>query len=377
MSGLAFATNEYPTLGVELELMLVDERTADLKASAVSVLQAAAPTHLGDRIKLEITESMIEITSSVHHRHDVLRTELMQIGRGLVAACRSQGVQVCAGGTHPFHRWQESNVSPGERFQAVGQLYGYLAKQFTVFGQHIHVGCRDGEDAVRAIHFLSLFVPHFIATAASSPFYRGIDTGFDSCRLNVVAAFPLSGRMPQFETWAQFLAFFERLRTLGIAASIKDLYWDIRPQPDFGTVELRVPDTPLDVLTAADLAAYAQVLVQWSRSHEAWTWIDDYVYRHNRFQAARFGFDGQIVVSPGGERCSIADHLSQTVERCVDIARELHCEAALRRLADLAASKCNGARWLRERFADRGSLVPVVHSCSARWCESLTSQRGC
>ena len=360
MSDLTFTHNDFPTMGVELELMLIDGQTADLKPAAVRILKEIAATGLRERIKLEITESMIEINFSVHRRHETLWAELAQIGLGLVAAARQHGTGVCAGGTHPFHRWQERRLSPGERFQAVGHMYGYLAKQFTVFGQHIHVGCRDGNEAVRVAQFLSLFVPHFIAAAAASPFYRGVDTGFDSCRLNVVAAFPLSGRMPALGSWDEFLSFFRRLQRLGIAASIKDLYWDIRPKPEFGTVELRVPDTPLDVQTAADLAAYAQALVQWCRTLDEPSWLDDYVYRYNRFQAARFGFEGQIVISSIGERCPIADHMQHTIGQCMAAARELEGDEALRRLAQLAASGRNGAEWLREELGRRASLVPVI-----------------
>jgi carboxylate-amine ligase len=373
VSNLAFASNAFPTVGIELELMLIDPHTGDLKPAAVSLLNDIATTDLNDRIKHEVTQSMIEINSSVHRRHDTLHAELGRIGGALVAAGERLDVGICAGGTHPFHRWQERRVSPGERFQAVEYLYGYLVKQYTVFGQHIHVGCRNGDDAVRVIHFLSLFVPHFIAAAAASPFYRGVDTGFDSCRLNVAAAFPLSGRMPGLRSWREFLDFFRRLQRLGIASSIKDLYWDIRPKPEFGTVELRVPDTPLDVLTASDLAAYAQVLVELSRSERDFPWLDDYVYRHNRFQAARFGFDGQMVISSTGERCSVAEHLQSSIEQCTKIARELHCETALRRLSDAASSRHNGAAWLRQRFAEQSSLASVIKESSRLWCESLSS----
>lgn len=371
MPDLSFTANTYPTMGVELELMLIDAQSADLKPAALRILQELDGTPLHSRVKLEITESMIEINSSVHTRHATLHAELKQIGNALVAVAAKHRVRICGGGTHPFHRWQERRLSPGERFQAVGHMYGYLAKQFTVFGQHIHIGCRDGDDAIRTIHALSLFVPQFIAAAAASPFYRGVDTAFDSCRQNAVAAFPLSGQMPDLHTWQQFLDFFLRLKRLGIASSIKDLYWDIRPQSEFGTVELRVPDTPLDVLTTADLAAYAQVLVEWSRFNDLPEWLDGYVYRYNRFQAARFGFDGQIVIGPCGERCAIRDHLRRTVDECSGIAGKFGCSPALERLQQMAAKSHNGAEWLRAHFAEHSSLPQLMQASSERWRASV------
>ena len=291
---VAFRSNSQPTMGVELELMLIDPACFDLKPSAIDLVSDAGVAGLAERVKLEITDSMIEINSSIHIRHEGLLAELQQLRKSLTSIASAHATSICGGGTHPFHRWQERRVSPTERFQKLGHLYGYLAKQFTVFGQHIHIGCRDGDAAVRTIQRLSLYIPHFIALAAASPFHRGVDTGFDSCRLNMIAAFPLSGRMPPVQSWDEFLEFYARLKRLQIVGSIKDLYWDIRPKPEFGTVELRIADTPLDVTTAAALAAYAQILVQWSDDSDVPLWLDDFIYRHNRFQAARFGFDRQI-----------------------------------------------------------------------------------
>lgn len=369
-----FRGNDEPTLGVELELMLLDPRSLDLCSAAVPVQRWAAEAGLGEHVKLEITQSMIELNSSVHVGHRPLRHELLELAARLQQAAQESGVLVCGGGTHPFHRWQERTLSPTHRFQAVGRDYGYLAKQFTVFGQHVHVGCRDGDDAVRVARRLSQFVPQLIALAGSSPFHRGVDTSFDSCRLNMIAAFPLTGHMPALESWREFEAFFDRLETLGIVSGIKDLYWDVRPQPRFGTVEIRVPDTPLEVTTAADLAAYAQVLVEWSRSLEPPSWLDDFVYRHNRFHAARFGFEGRMIVGNGGERLALRDHLRYTFGQVKGIAARLGCTAALERLAARAAQSRNDAAWLREQFVRRTSLPQVMKLSAERWVAALAGR---
>lgn len=367
-----FRSNDTPTLGTELELMIVDPRSLDLTAGAVAIQRLSEIAGLAKHVKLEVTQSMIELNSSVHERCSELHRELVDLGRALHSAARVNDVLISGGGTHPFHRWQERMLSPTERFHDVGVHYGYLAKQFTVFGQHVHVGCRDGDDAVRAVHALSLFVPQIIALAAASPYHRGVDTAFDSCRLNMIAAFPLSGRMPGVRNWREFVAFYTRVRKLGIVSSIKDFYWDVRPQPEFGTVELRVPDTPLEVESAADLAAYAQVLVEWSRRLGAPEWVDDYVYRHNRFEAARFGFDGQIIIGPHGERVRIADHLRDTFDQVAVVADELHCEAALARLMRRVEGGSNDALWLRQEFGRERSLPRVVASAAERWAVSLS-----
>lgn len=366
-----FRSNESATLGVELELMLLDPTSLDLSSAAVGVYGRARDAGLGERIKLEITQAMIEVNSSVHTQVRTLCDELREIGRALDEAARANGVRICGGGTHPFHRWQERELSPTHRFHELGHQYGYLAKQFTVFGQHVHVGCRDGDDAIRAVNRLALYVPHFIALSAASPFHRGVDTAFQSCRLNMIAAFPLAGRMPPIGTWREFEEFFARLMRQGVISGIKDLYWDIRPKPEFGTIEVRVPDTPLDVVSAADLAAYVQVLAEWTRNLEAADWLDDFVYRNNRFQAARFGFDGQMILSADGERCSIRDHLRFTVGQVSRVAERLACAAALERLLARAGTGLNDAAWLREQHARDDSLAHLMDSAAHRWESAL------
>ena len=149
------------------------------------------------------------------------------------------------------------------RFHELSALYGYLTKQFTIFGQHIHIGCPDADAALLMLHRMSRYIPHFIALSASSPFVQGHDTAFDSARLNSVFAFPLSGRAPCVLTWQAFEAYFDKMTATGVVKSMKDFYWDIRPKPEFGTIEIRVFDTPLTIERAAALAGYVQSLAAW------------------------------------------------------------------------------------------------------------------
>ncbi|MEY2875542.1 MAG: hypothetical protein RLZZ373_2913, partial [Pseudomonadota bacterium] len=191
-----FATSESLTIGVELELQLISTHDHDLIPQAQDLLRETA-RHTGAwDIKPEITRSMIEIGTSIQREHAPLVAELRDMRDQLVHAARRLNIEIAGGGTHAFQHWSEQQIYPGERFHYISDLYGYLAKQFTVFGQHVHVGCPNGDDALWLLHALSRYVPHFIALSASSPFVQGHDTGFDSARLNSVFAFPLSGRAP-------------------------------------------------------------------------------------------------------------------------------------------------------------------------------------
>jgi len=260
---MEFSRSQSLSLGIELELQLVRAHDRDLAHEAGDLIARLAKKKVPGEVKPEVTLSMIELNTSIHTS---FQGALAELEAQRAAVCEAAGVLnlgVCGGGAHPFHDWSERRVYPAERFKAVTERYGYLAKQFTVFGQHIHLGCASGDEAVYLVHMLTRYLPHFIALSASSPFYQGEDTSFQSSRLTAVSAFPLSGHMPFVPDWAAFLEYFETMRGYGIVEGMKDFYWDIRPKPEYGTIEIRVCDTPLTVRRAALLAAYAQALAAW------------------------------------------------------------------------------------------------------------------
>ncbi len=369
MEGLAFKQSAPLTLGVELELQLVNTRDCDLTRAASDLLALTEGTpHAGD-IKPEITESMIEVSTSVHSRHEALAAELRGLRDAVLAAADRLNVLVTGGGAHPFQHWSERQIFDKPRFKLLSDLYGYLAKQFTVFGQHIHVGCPDGDDALYLLHALSRYVPHFIALAGSSPYYQGVDTAFDSARLNSVSAFPLSGRAPLLLRWSDFNGYFAHMREMGIVASMKDFYWDIRPKPEYGTIEMRVCDTPLTVDRAAALAAYAQALGRYllvERVHPLNE--DSYLpYGYNRYQACRFGLEGELIDPATRAKRSIGEDILATLEAVAVHARELEGEGGLAALAECVRGPGNDARWMRESYARSRSLPDLVYRQAQRW----------
>ena len=299
---LAFKSSAPLTFGVELELMLVNTRDFNLAPDADDLLRRIERDAPGGELKPEITQSMVEINTSVHEHYASLVAELRATRDVLAGHARKMNVAIAGGGTHPFQKWSDRKIYPTERFLSVSEKYGFLAKQFTVFGQHVHIGCAGADDAIYLNHALIRYVPHFIALAASSPFYQGVDTAFDSSRLSVVNAFPLSGTMPLVQSWAEFNVYYERMRSLGIVASMKDFYWDVRPKPEYGTVEIRVCDTPLGVERAAQIAAFAQALARWLWQERPLAVTPDlYVtHSHNRFQACRHGFGGTLIDATTG-----------------------------------------------------------------------------
>jgi glutamate---cysteine ligase / carboxylate-amine ligase len=368
MPDLDFKTSAALSIGVELELMLVNTRDFNLAPDADDLLRRATREAPGGELKPEITQSMVEINTSVHERYPELLAELRGTRDVLAGHARKMNVAIAGGGTHPFQKWSDRKIYPTERFLSVSEKYGFLAKQFTVFGQHVHIGCANAEDAIYLNHALIRYVPHFIALAASSPFYQGVDTAFDSSRLSIVNAFPLSGTMPLVASWTEFKRYYDRMFDLGIVASMKDFYWDIRPKPEYGTVEIRVCDTPLTVERAAEIAAFAQALARWLWEARPIDVTPDLYLTHsyNRFQACRHGFAGTLIDARAGVTRTIGEDLRETLRELAPHARMLGSEDAFAAL-NATVQQGNHAAWLREVFAETETLPDVVRRQAELW----------
>ena len=364
-----FAESKALTFGVELELQLVSLSDFDLTAASPDLLHLLARKPFPGNVTPEMTESMIEINSSVHSGYLPLLTELLEIRDILVAAGDQLNLGLCGGGTHPFQHWSEQKIFEKPRFRELSSLYGYLAKQFTVFGQHVHIGCASGDDAMFLLHALNRYIPHFIALSASSPYVQGHDSGFDSARLNSVFAFPMSGRAPFYLTWDGFAhEYFAKMERTGIIKSMKDFYWDLRPKPEYGTIELRVCDTPLTVERAAALAGYLQALCRHllERREEAPAEDDYLVYNFNRFQACRFGLDGSITHPKTYETMSLREDILTTLRKMEPHGEALGSLGALRHLAS-AAQDASDATFLRRQYQDQGSAEGMVNAAICRF----------
>ena len=362
MSLEAFQKSAALSLGVELELQLVNTHDYDLAPYADDMLRLMAKHQLPGSVVPEMTSSMIEISTDVCQSSVQVLDELTQLRNALVQSADKLNIAIVGGGTHPFQQWHERRIYDKPRFRELSDLYGYLSKQFTIFGQHVHVGCPDADTALLTLHRMSRYIPHFIALSASSPYVQGQDTAFDSARLNSVFAFPLSGRAPFTLTWDEFSTFYDKMTRTGVVKSMKDFYWDIRPKPEYGTIEIRVFDTPLTVERAAALSALVQALASWfMQDQPLMPAEDDYlVYTYNRFQACRFGLDAVYVDPATGEHMPLREHILHTLQQVGRHAQALGGHAGLQMLREDVERDHNDARWLRERQGQERLLAEVI-----------------
>lgn len=368
---LAFKNSAELSVGVELELQLINLKTFNLSQQAEELLQRLSHIDIPGNIKPEITRSMIEINSSVHTNFGSLLEELTTIRTVMTDIANKMQVGISGGGTHPFQKWTDRKIFPTKRFENLVVMYGYLTKLFTVFGQHIHIGCKSGDDAIKLCHGFARYIPHFIAISASSPYYQEIDSDFDCSRLNVVSAFPTSGTIPKVHSWQEFTTYYNKIMDMQIIGSMKDLYWDIRPKAEFGTVELRICDTPLQIAKSIELAAYAQALAKYLLDQPFPEDLDELylVYSYNKFQAAKFGFAGEIIDADSKQKYFLQEDILQTLEKLQPYTKDLNIQHYLKSIKKSVSNSNNDAQLLRQIYAESNDFAKLVQKQTELWQE--------
>ncbi len=366
---LYFKPSSNVTIGTELEFQIVNPKSFALISRAKELVRNIKNSPYQTNIKPEITQSMIEINSSIHSSPDTLFTELLALRDFLLQQAEELQIAFCGGGTHPFQRWAMQKIFPTDRYRHLSQKFRYLSKRSTVFGQHIHIGCESSDDALYLTHALIRYAPHFIALSASSPYYQGVDTGYASSRVTVFNSFPLSGAMPYLTTWEAFSDYYYMMRQYGIIRSMKDFYWDIRPKPEFGTVEIRVCDTPLTIKRAAILVAYIQALSQYLLQERPVVVSPElyYLYPVNRFQAARYGFGGQLLDASLNEPCTIGEDIIHTIKKIEYTANQLNTMSYLVQIKENVINQRNDTLLLKQIFKQVNSLPQVVAAQCDLW----------
>jgi carboxylate-amine ligase len=312
-----FAASQLGTIGIELELMVLDRLTYDLFPAAPDILEHLEKESKQWSATPEITTSMLEVATSILDSYDAAAAQVEDIRAKVQRASFEVGAAISGGGAHPFQKWSEQRIYPKPRYFESQRKFGYLAKLFTVFGMHVHIGVGDPDEAIRLCAWLTQRAPLFIALSANSPCWQGEDSGFCSARSNVVGAFPMSGTLPSnVRSWNDFSAYFDELAGHGIVNSIKDFYWDVRPKPEYGTIELRVLDTPLRPIYAAALACYARELcLEWHAAGRSWPQGSRELYVWNRFNAARDGVEANWINPETGTQSTIAAAIRQDLAR--------------------------------------------------------------
>jgi carboxylate-amine ligase len=364
------------TIGVEEEFQIVDPATGELR-SHVSELMAATSAGLGDQVKPELHQSIVEIGTGICNDVDELRVDIKRTRGELVRAAERVGMQVAAAGTHPFSNWIDQVISPGERYKNIVEELQQLARSLLIFGMHVHVAVPDRTTMIDLMNMARYFLPHLLALSTSSPFWMGRDTGLKSFRTTVFRRFPRTGIPDHFNSWSEYENYINLLVKLHCIDNAKKIWWDVRPHPQFGTLEFRICDVVTRVDEAIAIAALIQAIVV--KLHRLYTRNMGYrmypraLIEENKWRAARWGLDGKLIDFGKQTEVPMRDLAIEMLVFTDDVVDDLGSRDALDTIHTILREGTSAERQLRV-FRETGDLKAVVRNIVAETREGLPMQ---
>lgn len=349
MEKLKFTSNATPSIGVEIEMALVDPETGALTSAIDRVLERL-PKELQGKVKPELMQCYLEVNSETCQTIDEVGADLRHKLRQVQSATDDLGLGLYWTGTHPFSLWRDQVPSPSERYSKLLDLLQDLGRQLVTFGVHVHVGVDSGDKAIALVDRIMNHLPVLLALSANSPWWEGRATGLQSHRSKVMEMLPTAGLPPLMSNWSEYVWLVNHLTDTGFVNSIREIWWDVRPHNNFGTVEVRICDTPGSLDDTLTLAALTQCLVV-ALSDE----IDYGTYQHaghpmmirqNKWRAARYGLDADIVDAITYESKPARTRVVELCDRLASTAARLGCESWLERARVMATGPTWAARQL-------------------------------
>ena len=331
-----FLASAGPSLGVEVELALVDAHSGALACVAPDLLARVGegyPDTEHPKIKKELYQCTVEVITGVCSTVAEARADLAESMRVVEQAAAESGAAVIGAGLHPFTPWHQLSLSEGERYQRLVDTIAWPARRLTTHGVHVHVGVRSGDKAIATVNALTGYLPVFLALSAASPYWNGRDTGLASTRTKIFEAMPTTGLPPHLRDWAEFNVFLDTLIEAGAIQTVREVWWDIRPHPGYGTVELRMCDA----------------------------------------MPTLWGIEADLVIDESGHTQPLRAVVDELVDRLLPLATELGCAAEL---ADLRRIAEEGPSYVRQRriVAEGGDLPGVVRALRAELADSIAGE---
>ncbi len=358
-----------PTLGVEWEVQLIDAQTRMLRQDAATVmagLPGLAESGEHPKMRHELMQSTVEVVTGICGTVAEAKADLDVTMKELQRTAEPHGIVLAGAGTHPMSDWRDAKMAPSQRYSELVEQIQWPARRLQTYAVHVHVGLRDETRVMPVINALAVYLPHFLGLTASSPFWSGIDTGLASTRSVVFGALPNTGPPPGLPDWTHFEQYMDTQLRAGTIRTIKEVWWDIRPHPDFGTVEVRIADAVPTFREIGMVAALAQCLVQLFDSQ-----LDrgyrlpvrpQWVVRDNKWRATRYGLDAIVITDDAGATAPLRDEIYELLRELEPIAWRLGCANELAVASEVL--EC-GASYERQRavygrYADLTSVVDAL-----------------
>ncbi len=362
MSPLPFRPSPRPTLGVEMDLQLLDADSLDLTPGAPRIFSVLGGED--SRIRTEIFQSMLEVDTGVCDTPAQVREDL-QSSLSRLKKAKPEWLEFACAGSHPFAQYADSVIYPADRYRLLMERNQWAARRIMTFALHLHFGARDGDHAVALINYLVPYMPIFLALSASSPFWQGEDTGLASSRTTLFEALPTAGHPPTYASWKEFEALYEALVTSGSISSVKDLWWDIRPRPEYGTVEMRICDGVPTLSETVALVVLFEALCRHldgaCRAGARPELVPDWRVRENKWRASRYGLEAEVLVDNDGHTAPLRGEVLRWIEKLRPEAAGRGTERSFATLERMTEQGCSYERQ-RRVFRKAGTLKAVAEA---------------
>jgi carboxylate-amine ligase len=363
----AFGKSPPFSLGVEEEFQILHGETYDLASRFDEVAEAAGED---DQIKPELLQSTVEVATRVCGEVAEAIDDLRALRARLGDAAAGRGARIASAGTHPFARYEHQEVTRAERYETLMEDMRWIAERELIFGLHVHVGLDSGQKAIAVANAFRTWLPELLALSANSPFWQGRATGLASTRVKVFDAFPRSGLPPAFSSWEEFELLVERGRRTNSFPDYTYIWWDLRPHPKLGTIEIRVCDAQTRIASVAAIVALTQSLVATlAELYDASGRLGMQpvtLVAENKWRAARYGLEAQLIDLEHDEERSANDAILALVELASPAARRLGCARELEEVERLLARGSGAAEQLAVR--ERSDSLLAV----AQWLAATT-----
>ena len=362
------------TLGIEEEYQIIDPQTRELRSYITQILEEGRMT-LREQVKPELHQSIVEVGSSVCQTPSELREELVRLRRTIMELAGKNGLRIAAAGTHPFSSWMKQDITPMERYAGVKQDMQELAQRLLIFGTHVHVGIEDREFLIDALNVIRYLLPHMLCLASSSPFWMGRNTGLKSYRSIVFRNFPRSGIPRTFSSWSDYEYFVNTLVATNTIPDGSKIWWDVRPNWSYPTLEFRVCDVCTRVEEAVCIAAIFQAIIAklWRLRRDNMTFR---VYpfdliEENKWRAVRYGLDGKLIDFGKQAELPARDLLRELIEWFIgDVVDELGSRREVEYAYRIMDEGSSADRQLAT-FARTGDLNAVVDQLITETAEGV------
>jgi carboxylate-amine ligase len=368
----AFGETDPYTLGVEEEFQILDPEDFGLVSRADEILGKG--TDYEENLRTELFQAVVETASDVCADVGEVREEVNRLRGGLADVLADKNYRIAAAGTHPFALWEDQDTTESERYEELIDEVGWPARRDLIFGLHVHVAVRNPGEAIYVNNALRPFLPLVLALSANSAFWQGERTGLRATRTRIFDAMPRTGMPHRFENWTSFIQTLERLKAVGSIEDVTKIWWDTRPRPDLGTVEVRIADLPTDPEVSVAIAALLQALVvRLSRAHHEGECPpvrhEADVIEENRWRAIKDGIQAEFIQYDnveGTERLSVPKTLEATIEHLGDIPRELGVKDEISLLLERAQRGEAGAERQLEVYRETDDLSAVAEDLADR-----------